>query len=62
MEWNGMESNGMEWNGIEYLGKMATGRLFNEKNLKIFSLYSMRRRIGLSHPFPRTFINYCETK
>jgi hypothetical protein len=41
-----MEWNGMEWNGIrnaEYLGKP---RVFREKNLKIFSLYTMRRRVA----------------
>jgi hypothetical protein len=48
MEWNGMEWNGMEWNGMEsngiesnHLGKMRKRRVFHEKNLKIFSLYSM---------------------
>ena len=41
---NGMEWNGMEWNGMEYLGKSRHRRLRShrhEKNLKIFSLYSM---------------------
>jgi hypothetical protein len=63
MEWNGIEWNGMEWNGIEWNGMewnrifrnkcVSTGRLFIEKNLKIFSFYSMRRCVlPLSH-FPK---------
>ena len=46
MEWNGMEWNGMEWNGMEWNGIfrkkcVSTAVLFHEKNLKIFSFYSM---------------------
>jgi len=53
MEWNGTESNGIEWNrmesnGIEYLGNGGgRRRSFNEKNLKIFSFYSMSRCVPL---------------
>jgi hypothetical protein len=50
MEWNGMEWNGMEWNRIEYLGNgggRAGRRSLNEKNLKIFSFYSMSRCVPL---------------
>ncbi len=47
MEWNGMEWNGMEWNAewnTECGIFRKTRAFFREKNLKIFSLYTMRRR------------------
>jgi hypothetical protein len=56
-----MEWNGMEWNGMDRMDRMVrifrdilrpTARFFHEKNLKIFSPYTMRRCVHqLSHLF-----------
>jgi hypothetical protein len=38
--------NGMEWNGMECGIFRKNRAFFREKNLKIFSLYTMRRRVA----------------
>jgi hypothetical protein len=71
MEWNGMEWNGMEWNQL--FRKIVDGGAFSaekevlflrkrkffsaEKNLKIFSLYTMRMCVPTFSSFAQKELN-----